>query len=131
MTIKVATYHSDDFWTLEKSTNNEVHLRVYSVYRRPSVSKVTWRELNFTANDDHTAINFEQSSLSCDNNMNIFLSVLEKKAVYVLSVNGQYQCTLLSSSQIKNYPCRLTIDKDRQLLYIGQTNSMVGVYRFA
>ena len=132
MVIKVTTDQSDDFWTLEKSSTKETyHLRVYSVHKRPSISKVTWKELSFTTNNGF-ATEFENSAvLSYDGNMNIFLSIWEQKTVYVLSVNGQYQCTLLSSSNITEHPCRLAVDKDRQLLYVGQTNNLVGVYRFA
>ena len=45
------------------------------------------------------------------------------------SVNGQYHCQLLSSHHIKNLPCRLAVDKERQLLYVGQDESVVGVFK--
>ena len=130
MVIKITTNYSDNFWTLEKSSIKETyHLRVYSVHWRPSINKVTWKELNFTTNNGF-AIEFEHSAaLSYDGNMNVFL--LDIKSVHALSANGQYQCTLLPSSHIRKNPSRLAIDKDRQLLYVGQTNNMVGVYRFA
>ena len=124
--IKVTTDHSDDFWTLEYSDNNNYHLRVYSVDRRRSDGNVTWRDINVTTTDGKH-INLSDSRLSYDGNMNIFLSDRDNKAVYVLSVNGQYHCQLLSSHHIKNEPSRLAVDKERQL-YVGQWESVVGVF---
>ena len=124
---KVTTDHSDDFWTLEESDNNNWHLRVYSVDRRRSDDNVTWRDINVTTTDGkHTDLS--HSSLSYDGNMNIFLSDCDNKAVHVLSVNGQYHCQLLSSHHIKNKPYRLAVDKERQQLYVGQADGVVGVF---
>ena len=126
--IKVTTDHSDDFWTLETSDNYNNHLCVYSVDRRLSDGKVTWRGINVpTTNGKH--IDLLYSSLSYDGNMNIFLSDLPNKVVHVLSVNGQYHCQLLSSHQIKNIPYRLAVDKERQLLYLGQSFTLVEVFK--
>ena len=125
--IKVTTDHSDDFWTLELSNNN-YHLRVYSVDRRRTDGNVTWRDINVPTTDGKD-INLSYSRLSYDGNMNIFLSDYDNKAVHVLSVNGQYHCQLLSAHHIKNRPCRLAVDKERQLLYVGQDKSVVGVFK--
>ena len=128
--IKVTTDHSDDFWTLEYSDNKNYHLRVYSVDRRRSDGKVTWRDINVTTtNGNH--IDLSCSRLSYDGNMKIFFSDCDNKAVHVLSVNGQYHCQLLSSHHMKNTPCRLAVDKERQLLYVGQTENVVGVFKLA
>ena len=127
--IKVTTDHSDDFWTLEyNSDNNSYHLRVYSVDRRRSDGNVTWRNINVPTTDGKH-INLSYSKLSYDGNMNIFLSDYHNKAVHVLLVNGQYHCQLLSSHHIKNNPFRLAVDKERQLLYVGQGKSVVGVFK--
>ena len=127
--IKVTTDHSDDFWTLEyNSDNKNRHLRVYSVDRRRSDGNVTWRDINVPTTDSKH-INLSASSLSYDGNMNIFLSDWDNKAVHVLSVNGQYHCQLLSSHHIKNNLFRLAVDKERQLLYVGQGMSVVGVFK--
>ena len=126
--IKVTTDHSDDFWTLEYSDNNNYHLRVCSVDRRSSDGNVTWRDINVTTtHGEH--IDLSGSRLSHDGNMNIFLSDYNNKAVHVLSVNGHYHCQLLSSHHIKNKPCRLAVDKERQLLYVGQREGVVGVFK--
>ena len=126
--IKVTTDHSDDFWTLEQSDNFNYHLRVYSVDRRRSDGNVTWRDINFPTTDGKHIDLPWYSRLSYDGNMNIFLSDCENKAVHVLSVNSQYHCQLLSSHHIKNLPRRLAVDKERQLLYVGQTRGVVGVF---
>ena len=129
--IKVTTDHSDDFWTLEQSgeyPNINNHLRVYSVDRRRSDGNVTWRDINVPTTDGKH-IDLSYSSLSYDGNMNIFLSDYYNKAVHVLSVNGQYHCQLLSSHHIENVPCRLAVDKERQLLYVGQNEGVLGVFK--
>ena len=125
--IKVTTNHSDDFWTLEESDNNNWHLRVYSVDRKGSDGNVTWRDINVPTTDGKH-INLSGSRLSYDGNMNIFLNDYDNKAVHVLSVNGQYHRQLLSSYHIKNHPCMLAVDKERQLLYVGQAEAVVGVF---
>ena len=127
--IKVTTDHSDDFWTLEYNRDsNNYHLRVYSVDRRRSDGNVTWRDINVTTTDGKH-IDVSCSSLSYDGNMNIFLSDFNNKAVHVLSVNGQYHCQLLSSLHIENEPWRLAVDEERQLLYVGQWDGVVGVFK--
>ena len=126
--IKVTTDHSDDFWTLEQSANLNNHLRVYSVDRRRSDGNVTWRDINVPTTDGKH-IDLTSSRLSYDGNMNIFLSDCFNKAVHVLSLNGQYHCQLLSSHHIKNIPWRLAVDKERQLLYVGQRDGEVEVFK--
>ena len=127
--IKVTTDHSDNFWTLEESDNLNWHLRVYSVDRRRSDGNVTWRDINVTTTDCENIDLSYSCSLSYDGNMNIFLSDYHNKAVHVLSVNGQYHCQLLLSRYIKNKPCGLAVDKERQLLYVGQDESVVEVFQ--
>ena len=75
MAIQITTYHSDDFWTLEKSSIKEAYkLRVYSVHKNILRNKVTWEEIIFTTNNG-SAIEFEHNALSYDGNLNIFLSI--------------------------------------------------------
>ena len=126
--IKVTTDPSDDFWTLKYSNKNNWHLCVYSTDRRRSDGYVTRRDINVTTTDGKH-INLSGSRLSYDGNMYIFLSGCYNNAVHVLSVNGQYHCQLLSSHHIKNEPCRLAVDKERQLLYVGQNFGVVGVFK--
>ena len=126
--IKVTTDQSDDFWTLQNS-DNDCRLRVYSVDRRCSDGIVTWRDINVTTTDgEHIDLSW-YSRLSYDGNMNIFLLDHDNKAVHVFSVNGQYHCQLLSSHHIKNWPWRLAVDHERQLLYVGQNKAVVAVFK--
>ena len=125
---KMTTDYSDDFWTLEYNDDENYHLRVYSVDRRRSDCYVTWRDINVPTTDGKH-IDLFNSRLSYDGNMNIFLSDYHNKAVHVLSVNGQYHCQLLSSHHFKNEPCRLAVDRERQLLYVGQKEGVVGVFK--
>ena len=124
--IKVTTDHSDDFWTL--GYGNNYYLCVYSVDRRRSDGKVTWRLIKApTTRAKHIDLGF--SNLSYDGNTNIFLSDYWNRAVHVLSVNSQYHCQILSSHHLKNDPERLAVDKERQLLYVRQDLRAVGVYK--
>ena len=126
--IKMTTDHSDDFWAWESRYSSK-HLHVYSVDRRHSNGNVTWKDIDVrTTNNKH--IDLSDSSLSYDGNMNIiFLSDQNNQAVHVLSVNGQYLCHLLSSHYIANKPRRLAVDKERQLLYVGQDGRVVEVFK--
>ena len=131
--IKIAsTDHSEDFWTLESIGDTFLYtwyLRVYSVDKRCSDGNVTWKDIDLTISDDKQIHLSDNSSLSFDGNENIFLSDYFNKAIYVFSVNGQYRCQLLSSDHIKKEPCKLTIDKDRALLFVGQQQRVVGQFK--
>ena len=118
----------DDFWTLESDSTNKRHLRLYSVDRRHSKGLVAWMDINVPTTDDKD-IDLLTSMLSLDSNMNIFLSDFNNKAVHVFSANGQYHRQLLSSDHMKNSPTRLAVDKDRQLLYVGQENGVIEVFQ--
>ena len=125
--IKVTIDHCDDFWTLGTS-DNDYYLRVYTVDRRRSDSNLTWKDLNFTTSKKHIDLS-SSSSLSYDGNKSVFLSDFFNQAVHVLSVNGQYNCQLLSSHNFMNTPLRLAIDKMHQLLYVAQSEGVVGVFK--
>ena len=128
--IKVAKEHSDDFWTLEKS-GNKYHLRVYSVDRqRLNGNEVKWMDINVTTTDGKN-INLRDSSLAYDGRMNIFLSDRYNKTVHLLSSNGQYLSQLLPSGLIRISPCKLAVDRERRLLYIGQAWGIMGVFELA
>ena len=123
--VKVTFGHSDDFWTLGTSGDNNYRLRVYSWDRRRSDSNMTFRDINvITTNGKH--VNLADSELSCYCAMNIFLSDYHSKAVHVFLVNGQYYCQLLS---MENEPHRLAVDVEHKLLYVGQKNGVVDVFK--
>ena len=126
--IKVTTDHKDDFWVLGYRSDDNHQLRVYSVDNRRSDGNVTWKHINVPTTDDKY-IRLLHSRLSYDGNMNIFLSDRHNAAVHVLSVNGQYHRQLLSSHHFQSEPIRLAIDKQLKLLYVGQWNNEVGVFK--
>ena len=123
--IKVTTDHIDDFWTVEESSSS-YHLRVYSMNRKRSDGNVTWKDINFPTIDGK-GINLSwHSKLFHDGGSHIFLSDKYNKAVHVLSVNGQY---LRQIVYCMNEPTSLTLDMTHQLLYVGQLESVVEVFK--
>ena len=126
--VKVVADSSDDFWAIGQHTN--CYLRVYSVDRRRSNGNVTWRDLNLTTTDGKYINCSLDSSLSFDGNTNIFLSDCHNN-VHVFSVDGQYQCQLLSSHDMMNTPRKLAVDRKHQLLFVGQTGRVVEVFRLS
>ena len=131
--IKVTTNFSDDFWTLRYNNNeNYYYQRLYSVPKNIPHNFMTWTDISFTITNSEL-ISFPRKDYrsSCyDNNMNIFLSYYDKKAVHMFSINGQYYCQLLSSYNITYKPRTLAVDNERQLLYVGQDMNVVEVFQF-
>ena len=128
--IKVNRDDSDDFWTLESNDAKHWHLRVHCIDRGRSNGNATWRNINVSTTDNNQiGPLLSGSSLSYDGNMNILLSDYDNKAVHVFSVNGQHHCQLLSSNHINTLPHRLAVDKERQLLYVGQVLGIVEVFK--
>ena len=126
--VKLTGDHCDDFCALEWNDNNSCRLRTYRVDRRRLDENVTARNISVTStNSNH--VDLSCSRLSCDGNMNIFLNDYYNKTVHVLPVNGQHFSPLPSSHHIKNKPCRLAIDKESQLLYVGQVYGVVEVFK--
>ena len=127
--IKVTTDDCDDFWTREGKDKNS-YLRVYTVDKKRSEGGATFQNANVPTTDGkYIDLSGNNSCLSHDGDMNIFLSDYKNKAVHVLSVNRQYHCQLLSSLDINNSPSRLAVDRERQLLYVGQYGGLVGIFK--
>ena len=101
-------------------------MRVHNKEGRSSNNKVTWRDTNVTKTDGKRTDLSESSSLSYDGNMNIFLSDYFYKTIRVFSVNGQFYCQLLSLHHIKKEQCRLALNEERQLLFVGQKKGCGG-----
>ena len=125
--IKVTTDNFNDFWTLEWK-NPDYRLCVYSEVRKNSDGNAIWRYINIPAINDKR-INLLESKLSYDGKMNIFLSDKKNKAVHTFSLNGQYHCQLLLPHHIKNSPLSLAVDKKHQVLYLGQADSVVQLFK--
>ena len=59
------------------------------------------------------------------------LSVTGHYHSQLLSVTSHYHFLLLSSDQIKNYLWRIAVDLNRQLLFVGQYENVVEVFKLA
>ena len=126
--INVKHNNNDDFWTVEQDNLYDYHLRVYSVNKTLHGANVTWKDINVvTTSGKHIKLS-GGSRLSYDGNANIYLSDPANKAVHLLSVNGQYQGQPISSDNIKIEAWRIMVDKERNLLYVGQRFGVVGVF---
>ena len=118
--IKVTTDHSDDFWILGWNKKYKHHLLVYNMDRRHLNGKVTWRHVNISTTDDkHIDLLSSCSRLLYDGKTNIFVSNC-KETVHVLSLNGLCHSQLQLLHNIENRTYSMAIDKERQLLYVGQ-----------
>ena len=125
--IRVTTNHSDDFWILNIDANQHFQLGVCSVDMKRSDDNFEWRIINVK---DHAYIAMHSlCSISYDGKMFIFLGDFTTQAVHVFSVNGQYHCQLLSEKHLSALPIQLSVDKDRQLLYVSQTGGVIGVLK--
>ena len=138
--IQMTTDNDEDFWVLQCC--NEDLLRVYSLDSSNSNSEPAWKNISVphtmdgrqwnslgTDKDHHDLkVNLNYSRLSYDGNRNVFLSDWNNSAVYVLSVKDQSHSQLLSSKDISR-PCRLSVDRDRQLLYVGEADGTVKVFQ--
>ena len=114
--IKVITDHGDDFWTVEQNYDFTWYIRVYNLNRKLYDGNVTWGDI-IPINKTYSAFEIR---LSYDYNMNIFLS--DHFTVNLFSVNDQYHCQLLSNQLFDDrfrLFGRLAIDKEHQLLYVG------------
>ena len=126
--IKLSTELNDDFWAVDEDDQQIYHLRMYSMKRSHLGKNLTWRDIDVTTTDGKHIEVSHASLLSYDGNMNIFLVELKTKAIHVFSVNGQHQCQLPSSHHMTITPFKLAVDKERQLLYVGQNDGLVLVF---
>ena len=131
--LKVTNGQWDDFWTLEiKSDSQTYHIRTYSMRHgrlNGTNGNVTGR-FSTATNDKDIYLQF--SRLSYDGRMNIFLTDYYNCAVHVLSTNSWYYSELLYLHGYGDEYCnvlRLSIDRDRQLLYVGQIQSTLKVFK--
>ena len=144
--IKVTTDHTDEYWILSANNDSDRQKLLYAVNVRHSDNEIVtdhiasakdkrrfknkeiWRNINITTING-SQIELSNSMLVFDGNMNIFLSDVQNKAVHVFLVNGQYLCQLLSSLDIEKAPSKIYLNRKHQLLYLGQENGVVKVYK--
>lgn len=117
----------DEFWTREFKDDSR-HLRIYIVEKHVPKDNVRWRDVKISPINDFF-IDLAFSSLSHDGKANLYLSDRNNKAVHVYSLDGQYRSQLLSSNSLTNSPRKMVVDKNHQLLYVGERGGLVEVFR--
>jgi hypothetical protein len=121
--IKASTdSNTDVLWTLVESAER-VHLRVYTVDKRRSAGdNVSWCEV-----PGHVTVDLG-SRMAYDGLTNIFVNAYSDRAVHVWSVSGQYDRQLMTRQQLNLYPCRVAVDTQRHMMYVGLEKGTVGVF---
>ena len=129
--VKVINEYSNDFWTIVMLENDDFQMRVYSVERTRVNDNVKWKNVNITVIDCEFISMGISSRMSYVDDMTIFLGDYFNKKIHVLLLNRQSRhCQLLSSHYLQISPGRLIIDRERQLMYVGQEGSWVGVFKW-
>ena len=79
---------------------------------------------------DDTTIDLSRSKLSYDGNNYIFLNDYNNKTIYVLSVNGQYYCQLLSPEDIDDrHPMASMVETKHQQIFVELKPMFVQVFK--
>ena len=68
------------------------------------------------------------SELAYDGHASIFVTDAGKTVVHVWSVSGQYDRQLVSPQQLISGPCRIAVDTQRHVMYVGLEKDTVGVF---
>jgi hypothetical protein len=123
--IRVSTdSNTDVLWTLVWSGEDR-RLRVYTVNKRRAVSDdVTWRDATLPS---HVTVDLIGSKLAYDGYTSIFVTCITR-AVHVWSVSGQYDRQLVSPQQLVAERCRVAVDTERRVMYVGLKKDTVGVF---
>jgi hypothetical protein len=117
---------------LQLDNNCRASSQYYGKKRRLSIYKRNRRGAvvrNVVSLPSQTLINLAGSRLAYDGRTSIFLSDYKNKAVHVWSVNGQYDHQLLSSVDFTGKPSFLTVDEQRRLMYVAQSDSTIKVFK--
>ena len=125
--IKVSTdSNTDVLWTVVESAK-DCRLRVYTVDKRRAVGdNVTWRDVTLPS---HVTVSLSESKLAYDGHTSIFVTdSVSNRAVHVWSVSGQYDRQLVSPQQLISKPCRVAVDTQRHVMYVGLEKGTVGVF---
>ena len=120
---------SEEFWTLEESGGSET-LRVYRLNTTRYDVIVEVKDIQLLSNDDKpmNVCVSTQDRLAYDGGRNMFLSDYSNNTIHTLSVDGRYRSQILSSNHIKNTPHSLAVNREKKLLYVGQSFGVVGIF---
>ena len=142
--IKVTTYYNRlDFWSLEDThiklgieithaDDYDARISKYSMDKRLTVENIKWMKIepnNPITQNVNIKISECQSRLSYDISGNIFLNNFVNGSAHVFSSNGLYDRQLLSSNQLHSRPCRMSVDNNNNLFYVGTQNGHVSVFK--
>lgn len=122
--IKVSTNKQTyDIWTIAYM-NTRIHttiVRIYTVHNR-SDKTPTWRNLTLPTNLSLNSF----SRLAFDGDSHVYVTKTGA-GVHVLTVTGQY-VQLLQSSGTRRSSYGIAVDRQRHVLYVGQTEGIVSVF---
>ena len=137
--IKLIIDGSENFWTIEQTNYKhglpiQLRLSVYKSNRTRSDKIAKLRDVN-SGEIVYTPLicllyNVGELKLSYDSNMNIFVSN-GLSEVHVFLANGQYLCDVVNRNLIETTIYALAVDNNNRLLYIGQYDGFVGVFKLS
>ena len=111
------------FWSITLNAASTHKLRELSLIKH-SKTNLTWRDI---ALPTFITTSLPNIWLAYDDANTIFISNVQQKTVYTLTVNGQYRGRLLTMSKL-DQSLKLAIDADRCYLYIASYR-LIYVYK--
>ena len=115
-------------WTWQMLQGREARLCVYIWDDQLNFDNIMPSQTinNVSGSND---ITFHPGSLLVIDNINILYSDKSQSNLNLFSASGHYQRKLLILKHVKNESWSLAIDKEGLLLYVGQTNGVVEVFK--
>ena len=124
--LKARTNQGEVFWSLNwDSASKSYSLNTCS---GGDNSQRVWCELGlFTLHG--SIIDLAGSTLAYVGDKFVFLSEFKRKVIHVLSLRGQYMCSLLSPDDIGS-PWKLTVSSDQghDLVYVGEEKDLIKIF---
>ena len=127
--MKMTADLSDYFWVKEFH-DSVTYIRVYKTDKSRSQDIIAWRNITVPPTNDKQ-ISLPYSILTDDGNTTIFISDYSNKVIHTFSIKGHYRCLLLSPHHFLNTLDSLAVDKERKLLYVGQNNGVVAMFKLS
>jgi hypothetical protein len=107
------------WWTIDVLGSNSSRLSLYDA------GTLERRDVSLPS---HITSIFQSRLAYDDKSQRIFMTDVVNNDVHQLSVDGSYIGRLLSGL---NAPCSIVVNTERALLYVGQSDATVGVYKLA